>query len=60
VKRRLREVFRAIRHELPQGIDWVVIPKKGVSPGIDELQDSFRRLARQLEVKLANFKDGPG
>ena len=55
VKRRIREAFRIIQHELPKGIDWVVLPHKGLEVRVGELCDSFRRLASQLEGKMAKL-----
>ena len=52
IKRLVREAFRRLRHELPVGTDWVVIPKPGSEPSLDELQQSMRQLARRLEPKL--------
>jgi ribonuclease P protein component len=49
IKRLLREAFRHVRHELPQGADWIVIPRTGVKPTVSELQESMRRLSARLE-----------
>ena len=53
-KRRLREAFRLGRHELPQGVDFVVIPKSPAEPEFAALRDSLLRLARRATQK---FKD---
>jgi ribonuclease P protein component len=52
-KRLIREAFRLSQHELPPGVDLVVIPRGDVEPTLDGVQDSLRRLARQLAKKLS-------
>ncbi|MCL4695385.1 MAG: ribonuclease P protein component, partial [Candidatus Hydrogenedentes bacterium] len=32
IKRLVREAFRAVRHDLPAGMDWIVIPRPGPEP----------------------------
>ena len=58
IKRLVREAFRRLRHELPAGTDWVIIPRAGPEPTLDELQQSIRQLARRLETKLEPHKRG--
>jgi len=48
IKRLIREAFRHVRHELPPGSDWVIIPRPGVEPSVRQIQDSIRRLAGRL------------
>ena len=46
-KRLIRESFRTQQHELPEGYDFVVRPKKGAQPSWDEIRTSIPRLARR-------------
>lgn len=48
IKRLLREAFRRLRHELPPGTDWVIVPRPGIEPTVAQLQESIRQLARFL------------
>jgi len=52
VKRLIREAFRRIRFQLPQGGDWIVIPRPGIQPDVATFQKSILRLAHQLEPSL--------
>lgn len=51
-KRLLREAFRLSRHELPKGLDLVVIVRGGPPPVLADLQSSLVALVRQLATKL--------
>lgn len=52
IKRLVREAFRQLRHELPGGIDWVVVPKTGPEPTVAGLRQSLQKLTAQLQHKL--------
>lgn len=52
-KRLLREAFRLIRHELPAGVDLVVIPRAGAEPRLDRLCASLGGLAGRVARRLA-------
>jgi len=52
IKRLIREAFRRVRHQLPHGIDWVVVPKPGHEPTVTQLQRSICTLAARLEKKM--------
>ena len=65
IKRLVREAFRRIRHELPPGVDYVVVPRPGPEPDVDHLQASLRTLAQRLWAKLQRERlgqrgSGPG
>ena len=51
-KRQLREAFRSQQSQLPLGIDFVVLPRKGATPSHEAVQRSFRELAGKLARKL--------
>ena len=52
MKRLVREAFRRLRHELPPGTDWIVVPKSGPQPTVSDLQRSIRQLAGRLKPRL--------
>jgi ribonuclease P protein component len=52
LRRLYREAFRLSRHELPIGIDLILIPRRPDHPPLGELRESLVRLVRQLYRKL--------
>jgi ribonuclease P protein component len=52
LRRLYREAFRLTRHEMPVGIDLVLIPRRSEPPTLDELKQSLPRLVRQVARKL--------
>jgi ribonuclease P protein component len=57
-KRLIRETFRLSRHQLPPGLDLVVIPRRNVEPQLTALCNSLPRLAARLARKLDAAEDG--
>jgi ribonuclease P protein component len=53
LRRLYREAFRLTRHEMPTGLDLILIPRGGVTPDLEELKKSLPRLVRQVAQKLA-------
>jgi ribonuclease P protein component len=53
-KRLFREAFRQLQHEMPSGIDLVVIPRPGEGPTLDSVKGSLLKLAHQAFRKLAH------
>ena len=51
-KRLIREAFRLSREQLPTGIDLVVIPRRGATPELDAMRESFTRLTPRLARRL--------
>lgn len=47
-KRRIREAFRRVRHDLPEGNDFVVVARPGSVPTQDSMERSLTALARRL------------
>jgi ribonuclease P protein component len=52
LRRLYREAFRLTRHEMPVGLDLVLIPRKNDLPTLDELKRSLPRLVRSVAKKL--------
>jgi ribonuclease P protein component len=53
LRRLYREAFRLTRHELPTGLDLVLIPRRADEPALTQLQQSLRHLVGQLGRRLA-------
>ncbi len=53
LKRLLREAFRLTQHELPQGIDFILIPRQNPAAGLDGYQRSMIQLAGTLAHQLS-------
>ena len=53
LKRRLREVFRTSRAELPEGLDLIVQPRTNAPLKLDALRQSLISLTRRAAKKLA-------
>jgi ribonuclease P protein component len=51
-KRLIREAFRRHYHQLPQGIDFVVRPRRGAHPSYVAIQRALDRLTRRIERQL--------
>lgn len=62
-KRRIREAFRRVRHDLPEGNDFVVVARPGEVPTQESMERSLVSLARRLLARpgYADPKSaGPG
>jgi len=55
-KRLFREAFRLSQHDLPPGVDFVLIPRPGPEPSQDAVKASLVKLARQAARKLGEGK----
>jgi len=53
LRRLYREAFRLTRHEMPVGLDLVLIPRCSEEPPLEALKQSLPRLVQQLGCKLA-------
>ena len=53
LRRLYREAFRHGRHEMPVGLDLVLIPRTARTPPLEQLRQSLTRLVRQLAQRLA-------
>jgi len=52
-KRLIREAYRHVRHDLPVGLDYVVIPRPGQEPTAAQLQKSLTTLADRLARRIS-------
>ena len=59
LRRLYREAFRLTRHEMPAGLDLVLIPRTPEVPSLGELQQSLPKLVRQIARKLAREAKTP-
>jgi ribonuclease P protein component len=53
LRRLYREAFRLSRHEMPAGLDLVLIPRGGEAPSLEALRQGLPRLVRAAARKLA-------
>ena len=51
-KRLIREAFRLHQAELPQGLDFVVIPRAGAEPNLPAVAGSLLRLMPQVQRRV--------
>ena len=51
-KRLFREAFRLLQHELPQGVDFILIPRHGPEPTQEQVKASLLKQARYAVRKL--------
>src|SRR5439155_26748607 len=52
LRRLYREAFRLTRHEMPVGLDLVLIPRKSEIPTLETLRNVLPRLVRAAAKKL--------
>ncbi len=52
LRRLYREAFRLTRHQLPVGMDLILIPRKNEEPTLSLLLEALPKLVRQLDRKL--------
>jgi ribonuclease P protein component len=51
-KRLIREAFRTRREELPTGVDWVVLPRRGAEPNLQAIVQSMLDVMPRVWRKL--------
>ncbi|MFO0803724.1 MAG: ribonuclease P protein component [Gemmataceae bacterium] len=51
-KRLFREAFRLLQHDLPQGTDFILIPRPGPEPSQEDVKASLLKLASQAAKRL--------
>ncbi len=53
IKRLIREAFRQVKHKLPTGVDFIIVPRKqSAEPTIQALQASIHRLCLKLGERV--------
>lgn len=52
-KRLLRETFRLLQHDLPKGLDLILVPRQRKDSSLDQYQKSLLRLVRKLQRRLS-------
>lgn len=52
LRRLYREAFRLTRHEMPTGLDLILIPRRPEHPALEELKQALPRLVQQAARKL--------
>src|SRR5438874_7429134 len=52
LRRLYREAFRLTRHDLPTGLDLVLIPRRPEPPPLEELKQALTHLVRQVAKRL--------
>ena len=58
LKRRLREAFRQTQHDLPTGLDLILIPRHKSGSTVRDYQQSLIRLARKLAHRITGQESG--
>lgn len=53
IKRLLREAYRQIQHELPEGVDLVLVPRAGIESSVDDYRASLKSLVPRLAERLS-------
>jgi ribonuclease P protein component len=59
LRRLYREAFRLTRHDMPTGLDLVVIPRGSDEPRLDDLKRSLPHLVRQLARRISKEAQRP-
>ena len=59
IKRLLREAYRLTKHDLPAGLDLVLIPRPGSAATLDDYRRSLGKLTRKIARRL-DANSGPG
>jgi len=59
LRRLYREAFRLMRHEMPVGMDLVLIPNRAEEPPLEDLKRGLPILVNALARKLANDPPPP-
>jgi ribonuclease P protein component len=59
LRRLYREAFRLTRHEMPVGLDLVLIPRRADDPPLEDLKRSLPRLVRTVFQRMIREADSP-
>ncbi|MES2792014.1 MAG: ribonuclease P protein component [Planctomycetota bacterium] len=58
LKRLLREAFRLSQHDLPTGLDLILIPRQGVASTLADYRQSLARSVKYIRRKLPAPQNG--
>jgi ribonuclease P protein component len=53
LRRLFREAFRLTKHDLPAGLDLIIVPRSSNEPALMDLQRSLKHIVTQLSHRLA-------
>lgn len=59
LRRLYREAYRLTRHEMPTGLDLVLIPRTAEAPTLEQLKRSLPRLVGQIAQRLVRERGSP-
>ena len=59
-RRRIREAFRGLQHDLPKSYDLVVVPRMRDDLTLQDFRNSLRTLIRKLAKRLSAAQDNGG
>ena len=51
-RRRIREAFRCLQHDLPQSLDLIAVPRQRDDSSLQDYRNSLRKLIRKLAKRL--------
>ena len=52
IRRLIREAYRQVQHQVPEGLDLICIPRAHTGAGLIDFQESFIRLGQRLKHLL--------
>ena len=55
-KRLLREAYRGLQHDLPQGLDLVLVPRQRADSELGDFKSSLKELTRKLLRRLESSR----
>ena len=58
IRRLLKEAYRLEQHEIPEGLDLILIPRPGSQSTVDEYRESLVKLACKLERRIKANQSG--
>ena len=58
-RRRIREAFRCLQHDLPQCFDLIAVPRQRDDSTLQDYRNSLRTLIRRLSKRIAPASETP-
>lgn len=59
IRRLIREAYRLSQHDVPEGLDLILIPRENSGAGLQEYRSSLVSLTRRLAKRLLTPPDRP-